>query len=57
MQLLPLEQNVCNDAEDNQRDDFLYDLELHQRERSAVVDESDAVSGHQETVLYAGNQP
>ncbi len=55
MQMLPLEEQVGYDAEHNQGDDFLNDFELHQRERSAVVDEADSVRRHQKTVLYAGN--
>ena len=57
MELLPLEDDVGNDAEDNQGDDFLYDFELHQRERPAVANETDAVGGHQEAVLDAGDAP
>ena len=57
MQMLPLEENVGNDTEDNQGDDFLYDFQLHQREWSAVVDEADSVGWHQEAVLNAGNHP
>jgi len=55
MQMLTLEEQVGYDAEHNQGDDFLNDFELHQRERSAVVDEADSVRRHQKTVLYAGN--
>ena len=29
MQVLPLEEQVGDDAEDYQEDDFLYDFELH----------------------------
>jgi len=57
MQLLPLEDDVGNDAEDNQGDDFLYDFELHQSERSSVVDEADTVGWHQEAVLDACDAP
>ena len=57
MKLLPLEEHVCNNTEHNQRDNFLYDFELHQRERSSVIDKADTVCRHQEAVLYAGNQP
>ena len=57
MQVLPLEEQVCDDAEDNQRDDFLYNFQLHQREWSAVIDKPDTVRRHQEAVLNAGNHP
>ena len=57
MKLLPLEEHVGNDAENYQRDDFLYDFQLHQREWSSVIDKSDTICRHQEAVLYAGNQP
>ena len=57
MELLPLEDDVGYDAEDDKRDDFLYDLQLHQREGSAVVDEANPVSRHKEAVLDAGYAP
>ena len=57
VQVLPLEEDVGDDAEDNQRDDFLYDFELHQVERSAVVDEADTVGRHLTAVLEKGNHP
>ena len=57
MQVLPLEEQVCDDAEDYQGDDFLYDFQLHQREWSAVIDKADAVRRHKETVLNAGYHP
>ena len=57
MELLPLEDDVGYDAEDDKRDDFLYDLELLQRERSAIINEADTVCRHQKAVLDAGNRP
>ena len=57
VKLLPLEEDICNDTEDNKRDDFLYDLQLHQRERTSVIDESYTVGRHQETVLDACDCP
>ena len=57
MELLPLEDDVGDDAEDNKRDDFLDDLQLHQRERSAIVDEADTVCWYEEAILNAGDAP
>ena len=57
MQMLPLEEQVGYDAEHNQGDDFLNDFELHQRERSAVVDEADSVGRHLAAVFKEGNSP
>ena len=57
MELLPLEDDVGYDAEDDKRDDFLYDLQLHQGEGSAVVDEANAVGGHHETVFDQRDAP
>ena len=57
MEALSLEEDVGDDAEDNKRDDFLNDLQLHQRERSAIVDEAYPVGRHQETILDAGDAP
>lgn len=57
MELLPLEEDVCNDTEDNKRYDLLYNLQLHQRERTTVADESDTIGWYQKAVLDAGNCP
>ena len=57
MKLLPLEEHVCNNTEYNQRDNFLYDFELHQRERPSIIDKTDTICRHQKAVFYAGNQP
>ena len=57
VKLLPLEEDICNDAEDDKRDDFLYDLQLHQRKWPAIIDESNSIGRHQETILDAGNCP
>lgn len=57
MQMLTLEEDVGDDTEHNQGDDFLNNFQLHQREWSAVIDETDTVRRHQEAVLYAGYHP
>lgn len=57
MELLTLEENIRDDAEDDKRYDLLYNLQLHQRERTTVADESDTIGRHQEAVLDAGNCP
>jgi len=57
VQLLALEEDVCYDAKYYQGDDFLNDLELHQVERTAIIDEADSIGGYKEAVLYACNHP
>ena len=57
VQMLSLENQVGNDAEHDEGDDLLYDLQLHQRERPAVVDEADTVGRHKETIFYACYHP
>lgn len=57
MELLSLEKDVGNDAEDDERDDLLNDLQLHERERSAVADEADSVGWHLTAVFEEGNCP
>ena len=57
MKMLTLEENVGNDAEDDERNDFLYDFQLHQRERSAVFDETNPVGRHLAAVFKEGYSP
>lgn len=57
VELLVLEEDVGNGGEDHQRDALLDDLELHQREGSAVVDEANAVGGYLTAVLQQGYHP
>ena len=57
MKLLPLEKNVGDDAEHNEGDDFLYDFQLHKRERSAVFDKANPVGRHLAALFEEGNCP
>ena len=57
VKLLSLEEDICNDAEDDERDDFLDDLQLHQCERPAIIDESYTIGRYQKAVFDAGNCP
>lgn len=51
VQGLALEEDGGEEGENHQRDDLLDDLELHQREGTAVLDEADAVGRHLEGIL------
>lgn len=57
MELLALEEQVCDDAEDEQGDDFLYDLELHEREGASVADKSDSVGRYLAAVFQKCDNP
>ena len=57
MQLLSLEEDIGHNAEDDQGDDFLDYLELHEREGTAVAHESDAVGRHLEAVFQESYSP
>lgn len=48
---LGLEKQEGKDSEDAERNDLLNDLELHESEWSAVVDEANAVGWHLATIL------
>lgn len=54
---LPLKDEVGDDAEDNERDDLLDDLELHQAERASVAFESNTVGGYLAAILEEGDGP
>ena len=57
MQALPLEEDVGDDGEDDERHALLYHFELYQIEWTAVVDESDAVGWYLTAVFEEGNRP
>ena len=57
VELLVLEDEVGDDGEDHQRDALLDDLELHEVEGTAVVDEADAVGRHLTAVFEEGDHP
>lgn len=57
MELLALEEQVCDDAEDEQGDDFLYDLELHEREGASVAHKSDSVGRYLAAVFQKCDNP
>ena len=57
MELLALEEQVCDDAEDEQGDDFLYDLELHEREGASVAHKSDSVGWYLAAVFQKRDNP
>ena len=57
MQRLTLEEQRGEHGEDDERDDLLDDLELHQREGAAVAREADAVGGNLAGVLEERDAP
>lgn len=57
MQCLTLEKYRGEDGEDDERDDLLDDLQLHEREWSAVARESDAVGRNLTGIFGQGNEP
>ena len=57
MERLALEQEVGHHGEDYQRDALLDDLELDQRERTAVALKADAVGRHLTTVFEESDAP
>lgn len=57
MHALPLEEDTCNDGKDDERHAFLYHLQLHQRERTAVADEAEAVCRHLTAVFEESYRP
>ena len=54
---LSLEQEVGDDGKYRQRNDFLNDLELDERERTAVLREAHPVGGHHKRVFEEGDSP
>ncbi len=54
---LVLEEHQHEDGEDGQREELLDHLELPEVERTAVLNEADAVGGHHETVLDQRDAP
>lgn len=57
VQLLSVEEEVGDDAENDQRDNLLYHLELHQREGAAVAFKSYAIGRHLAAILKESYSP
>lgn len=57
MQGLSGEENLCHDGEYYEAYDLLYDLELHEIERTAIVYESDSVSRYLAAVFEKRDAP
>ena len=54
---LLLEKYQHEDGEDGQREELLNHLELPEIERTAILDEANAVGGHHKTVFDQGDAP
>ena len=57
VEILMLEHDVGDDGKDSQRDTLLHDLQLYQREGTAVADEAHAVGWHLTAVFKEGDAP
>ena len=57
MKCLAFEEHCGEDSKDDEGDGLLYDLELHQRERTAILVEADAVGWHLTTILKKSQTP
>ena len=57
LQGLSREENLCHYGKYDEADDLLYHLELHEIERSAIVDESESVSRYLATVFKERDAP
>ena len=57
VELFALEEYGGEDGEDNQRDDFLDNLKLHEREGTAILLETDTVGRHLTGVLKERYRP
>ena len=57
MQMVALKHDVGDDGKYGQRDTLLHDLQLNQREGTAVADEAKPVGRHLTTILEEGNAP
>ena len=57
VQVIALKHDVRNDCKHSQRDAFLNNLQLHQRERAAIFDESEAIGRHLTAIFKEGDAP
>ena len=57
METLSLKHDISNNSKDSQRDTLLHDLQLYQREGTAVADEAHAVGWHLTAVFKEGDAP
>ena len=57
LKMLPLEKYVRYDKENNQRDNFLYYLELHQAIWPSVTDKTNTVGRDHKAIFEEGNGP
>lgn len=57
VQCFATEEHGGEHGEDNERDDLLDDLQLHQREGAAVARKADAVGRYLAGILEQGNAP
>lgn len=57
MKLLPLEKEIGDDAENDERNDFLNNFQLHQREGTAIASKADTVCRYLTTIFEEGYCP
>ncbi len=57
MEALSLKEETCNEGEDNQRDSFLNDFQLYQREGTSIARKANAVGWYGKAVFDESNTP
>ena len=57
VQTLSLKENISDDRKDDERNAFLYDLELYEVERASVIYKTDTVGGYLSAIFKEGYGP
>ena len=57
VQTLPLKEDISDDCKDDERNAFLYDLELYEVERTSVIYKTDTVGGYLTAIFKEGYSP
>ena len=57
VQTLSLKEDISDDCKDDERNAFLYDLELYEVERTSVIYKTDTVGGYLTAIFKEGYSP
>ena len=57
VQTLSLKEDISDDRKDDERNAFLYDLELYEVERTSVIYKTDTVGGYLTAIFKEGYHP
>ena len=57
VQTLSLKEDISDDRKDDERNAFLYDLELYEVERASVIYKTDTVGGYLTAIFKEGYGP